>query len=317
MSVRTLFVSLLTALVTFAAQAPTSRHEGKLITNTSADTLWVELYESPGHTLADRVPVSRDGAFVVNAVSSQLYEARVVTSHGNRITAEHVQFRHGQPVEIRLPASATGAPAPAGPISARRLSYKPAKPARRLMREANSLAEKGNLAASADTLQRLLAGDPEWFEAWNNLGARRLTIGQPAEAADAFRHALAIDPYNAATLTNLGLAQLFLRQPAEAERAAIRANQLSPGAPRTAYVLGMALLQQEKKPAEALDALHQAAVVIPRALLAAAEWQCRHDDFAACENDLQSFLRTPASPQHAQAEKWLAMIKKQRELRTH
>ncbi len=315
MSVRTLFVYLFAAFATFAAQSSLSRQEGKLITSGSADSLWVEIYESPGRLLVDRVPVTRDGSFVVNVVPTGFYEARVVTSHGARITSDHVQFRHGQPVEIRLPASATAATPPGGPISARRLSYKPAKPIRRLMREADSLADKGNLKASAETLERLLAADPAWFEAWNNLGARRLTIGQHTEAADAFRRALEIDPNNAGALTNLGLTQLFLRQPAEAERAAIRAEQLSPGTPRTAYVYGMALLQQDKRPDVALDALHKAAAIIPRALLASAEWECRHDHFAACEKDLQGFLRTPQGPNHAQAEKWLALVKKQRELR--
>lgn len=312
MSRRTLFVYLLVASATFAAQSSASRQEGKLITSGSADSLWIELYETPARLMVDRVPVSRDGTFVVNVIPTSFYEVRVVTSHGVRITSDHVQFRQGQPVEIRLPASRSEAPNPAGPISVRRLSHKPAKPVRRLMREADSFADKGNLQASTETLERLLAADPDWFEAWNNLGARRLTIGRHAEAAEAFTQALRIDPNNAGALTNLGLTKLFLRQPADAERAAIGAEKIAPGTPRTAYVYGLALLQQQKQPAIALEALRHAATLIPRALLASAEWHCRHDDLAACEKDLRAFLRTPPGPNHANAEKWLALLTQNR-----
>ena len=82
MTVRTLFVCLLIAISSAAAQPAMTRHEGKLITNGSADTFWVELYDDPSHLLAERVPVNRDGTFSVSASSTQLYEVRVVTSHG-------------------------------------------------------------------------------------------------------------------------------------------------------------------------------------------------------------------------------------------
>ena len=312
MTVRTLFVCLLIAISSAAAQPAMTRHEGKLITNGSADTFWVELYDDPSHLLAERVPVNRDGTFTVNAHSTQLYEVRVVTSHGARIASEHVQFRQGQPLEIRLPKSMTDGPAPAGPISALRLAHKPVKAARRLLRESDSLAEHGNLAASAERLQQALAADPNWFEAWNNLGSRRLTLGRYAEAADAFRQALAIDPNNASVHSNLGLAQLFLRQPLEAEESARRALQLEPGAPRASYVAGMALLQQNKRPAEGFEALRAASAALPRALLAIAEWHCRHENMGACETELKSFLRTPRGPNHEAAEKWLELVRKQR-----
>ena len=70
MSVRTLFVCLFMAIPLLAAQSNMSRHEGRLITNGSADTLWVELYGHASHMLVDRVPVCRDGTFIVTAAYS-------------------------------------------------------------------------------------------------------------------------------------------------------------------------------------------------------------------------------------------------------
>jgi len=311
-SVRRLFVYLLVGIATVWGQSNLSRYEGRIITNGSADSLWVELYENSGHLQADRVPVNRDGSFTVTAQNTQLYEVRVVTGHGTRIMSEHIQFRQGQLVELRMPKSPTEEAAPGGPISIARLAHKPPKTAKKFLREAESLAAQGDMKGSTVQLEKALAADPEWFEAWNNLGSRRLALGQYAEAADAFRRALAIDNKAAIVHANLGLAHLFLRQPAEAEAAARRALQYEPGSPRAYYVEGMALLQQDKRQEEALVKLRDAAAAVPRALLAVAEWNCRHDQLRACESDIKTFLKTPRGPSHDAAEQWLERVRKHR-----
>jgi len=241
-----------------------------------------------------------------------LYEVRVLTSHGARLTSEHIQFRQGQMIEVHMPKSVMDVPPPGGPISAVRLGHKPGKAARKLFREASSLAAKGNLTESAVRIEQAVAADPNWFEAWNNLGGRRLALSQFSEAAEAFRHALSIDPNNATVHSNLGLAQLFLRQPLEAEESARRALKLDPGAPRASYVAGMALLQQNKRIDEALEALGQSSKAVPRALLAMAEWQCRNQNPGACETELKTFLKTPRGPNHEAAETWLKRVKQHR-----
>jgi len=260
--------------------------------------------------MTDRQPVSRDGTFNVHANPAQMYEVRVVTNHGNRITSDHVQFRQGQPVEIRMPKTAGEAVPPGGPISARRLAHKPAKSVRKLVQQSQDLAEEGHIPESAARLEKALSADPNWFEAWNNLGTRRMQMHQYKESAEAFRHAVEIDPNNATVQSNLGLALLFLREPVAAEEAARVALKLEPGAPRALYVAGLALLQQNKNTSEGLANLHESAKVLPRALLATAEWHCRHNDLDACAGDLKVFLRTPRGNNHDAAEKWLSEVKK-------
>lgn len=308
MSFRIRFVSFLILTGMAAAQSAASRHEGKLLTDGSADTLWVELYDYSGHRLLDRAPVNRDGSFTVNAVDAQFYEVRVVTSRGDRVTSDNVRFQNGQPAEIRLPKTAAEGPLPAGPVSVRRLAHKPEKTARRLVREAETLASDGQWPASAERLEKALETDPNWFEVWNNLGSRRLRLGQYAEAATAFRRALAIDANDAIAHSNLGLALLFLREPAAAEEAANRALQLDPAYPQASYVAGLALLQQNKWTGEALSRLREAAKTLPRARLATAEWHCRHNDLTSCAADLRTFLRTPRGPNHEAAERWLEKV---------
>ena len=293
------------------AQTAASRQEGKLISDSSPDHLWVEVYEGSGHMLVDRAPVNRDGTFTVNAMPSHTYELRVVTRHGDRVTSEHTQFRGGQPVELRLPKSMTAGPRPAGPISLLRLAHKPGKDAKKFARTADSLLADGKLPDSVAQLERALEADPQWFEAWNNLGSRRLQMGNFGGAAEAFRRALAIDANSGMVQSNLGLALLFLRDATGAEEAARRALLLEPDSGKASYVAGLALLQQNKRTDEGLAALRAAAKEVPRALLATAEWHCRHDEFPECVADLRTFLKTPRGPNHEAAERWMGLLKKE------
>jgi tetratricopeptide (TPR) repeat protein len=311
-SIRTGLVCFFAGALIAIAQPQVARHEGKLISEGSPEHLWVEVHDAQAHMMADRVPVNRDGSFVVNVNSSQMYEIRIVTRHGERVTGEFLQFRPGQPLEMRLPKSLTAGPPPAGPISILRLSHKPTKFVKKLASESDSLASNGQLPASVERLEKALEADPNWFEAWNNLGSRRLQMGKHAEAVEAFRRAAAIDPNNALVQSNLGLALLFTRDAAGAEEAARKSLLIEPDGPRAKYVKGMALLQQHKRPEEGLESLRASSKVMPRALLATAEWSCRHNDFAGCETDLRAFLRTPKGPNHEAAEKWLSEVKKAR-----
>ena len=311
MSIRTGVVCLFAFSVLAVAQMAAARQEGKLISDSSPDHLWVELYEGSGHTLVDRAPVNRDGTFTVSAAPAHFYELRVVTRHGERVASDHVQFRTGQPVEVRLPKSLTAGPRPAGPISVLRLAHKPGKDAKKFARTADSLAADGKLPDSVVQLERALSADPQWFEAWKNLGSRRLQMGNYAGAAEAFRRALEIDSNSGMVQSNLGLALLFLRDAAGAEESARRALLLEPESGKASYVAGLALLQQNKRTEEGLAALRAAAKEVPRALLATAEWHCRHDEFRECVADLRTFLKTPRGPNHEVAERWLGVLKKE------
>lgn len=312
MFTRTLFVYLLAGALALAA----SRIDGRVVTEGPADSYFVELYENSGHMLADRVPVARDGAFTLSAGGSQLYEVRVVTGHGERVLSEHMYLRAGQPVELRLPQRGGAGRGPGGAVSLARLGHKPAKMAMKLARQADSLAEDGDLAGSVGRLERVVAADPQWFEAWNNLGSRLLKMGRYADAADAFRRAIGIDPNQAAVHSNLGLTYLFLREAKEAAKEARKAREMEPESAQAAYVEALAMLQMNEKPEEAVALLRRSAAALPRARLAVAEWHCRTGELPACASELKLFLKTPRGPNHAAAERWLGEVKKELNLRS-
>jgi tetratricopeptide (TPR) repeat protein len=304
------FLCLLLLAGAALAQPNASRHDGRIEMKGPADNLWVELYDLPGHFVVDRQPVARDGSFTVTAVAANVYELRVLNARGERLQSDTVQFRQGQPVEVRLAPSPTEGKAPAGPVSAKRLAHKPTKPAQRLVNESVRLAEMGDIAGSAGRLEKAVALDPAWFEAWNNLGTKRIALGQYDAAAAAFRKALEIDENSALVLSNLALAHLFLRRPAEAESFAARAMQWDPASPKGAYVLALALLQQDKRTPDALAMLEDAAGQLPRARLALAEWLCRHSELNGCATHLRAFLKTPKGPNHENAARWMKEVDK-------
>lgn len=311
MFTRTLFVYLTAGALALAA----SRIEGKVIADGPADSYFVELYES-SNMLTDRVPVGRDGSFTLNAGGTHLYEVRVVTGHGERLASEHTYLRPGHPLELRLPRRSGGAPAPGGAVSVARLTHRPDKLVRKLARQADSLAGDGDLAGSVGRLERVVEADPQWFEAWNNLGSRLLKLGRHTEAADAFRRAIDLDPNQSAVHSNLGLTYLFLREAKAAAKSARRARELEPESAQAAYVEALAMLQLDENPEVAVALLRGAALALPRARLAVAEWHCRRGELQSCASELKVFLRTPRGPNHAAAEKWLGEVKKQLNLQS-
>ena len=306
MFARTLFVYLTAGALALAA----SRIEGKVIADGPADSYFVELYES-SNMLTDRVPVARDGSFTLSANGTNLCEVRLVSGHGERLVSEHTYLRAGQPLELRLPRRPGAGVTPGGAVSLARLGHKPDKLARKLARQADSLAEGGDMAGSAGRLEQVVKADPQWFEAWNNLGSRLLKLNRHAEAAGAFRRAIGLDPNQAAVHANLGLTFLFLRESKEALEEARRARELDPGSPQAAYVEALAMLQLDEHPQEAVALLRGAAQTLPRARLAVAEWHCRTGELKACEAELNVFLKTPRGPNHAGAAKWLFEVRKQ------
>jgi tetratricopeptide (TPR) repeat protein len=293
------------------SQPNTQRFDGKVVTSGSADRLVVEIISNSAGNISDRAYVSADGSFQLSAIPGISYELRVLSERGERIHTDYQTLRQGQSIELRLPASRTKQEAlPGGPISAARLGHKPSKRAMGMFRKASELAEGGDLSASVQQLEQAVREDPNWCEAWNNLGARRLTMGLFDAAEEAFRRALHIDANLAAVRANLALTLLFLRRPAEAETEASSALKLDPASYRAEYTMGMALLQQNRDTEQALTLLRRAAARIPQARLTIAQWHYARKDLKSCANELRQFLKSGATSKREEAKKQLGAVER-------
>lgn len=125
-----------------------------------------------------------------------------------------------------------------------------------------SQAMLGHLDSAAASFDHARAADPEYFDAWNNLGNALVALGRSEEAAAAYGEASKLRPDNADAHANLATAFLNLGRHADALEGSERAASLNPShveahASRAAALLGLG------RPAEALASTDRALALQP------------------------------------------------------
>lgn len=154
---------------------------------------------------------------------------------------------------------------PASTVSAARLRHKVPKNAMKAYDRGVKFSGKGDVLRATQELERAVTLDPEFAEAYNDLGVAyvRLARFRPAEAA--FERAVALDPESSLAASNLAWVLFELRKLPEAERSARRALKLWPNNARAHVVLGVMLGAVPATRAEAVEHLKQAAGMFPDA----------------------------------------------------
>src|SRR6516225_3317443 len=99
----------------------------------------------------------------------------------------------------------------------------------------------GRLLQAQAAYRQILTIDPNYPDAYNNLGAALAALGRPAEAEASCREALRLRPNYPEAHNNLGNALNALGRPAEAEASCREALRLRPNFPEAHYNLGDAL----------------------------------------------------------------------------
>jgi len=85
-----------------------------------------------------------------------------------------------------------------------------------LLAHANGLLGVGRLDEGIESYRKLTTADPDWAEAWNNLGGAYNARGRLDDAVHAFQQALRIQPNQAESWNNLGLILRARKQDQEA-----------------------------------------------------------------------------------------------------
>ncbi len=116
------------------------------------------------------------------------------------------------------------------------------------------VAATEQFAEAITAYELVLAGHPDDFECWNNLGNARAGADDQEGAVKALSHAIGLDPRAAPTRLNLVEALLALDRGDEAEAELIKAVDEFPGDSRLPYQLYLHYKTQLKQE-EALDAL--------------------------------------------------------------
>ncbi|SMF43651.1 Tetratricopeptide (TPR) repeat [Azospirillum oryzae] len=123
--------------------------------------------------------------------------------------------------------------------------------------------QQSGQAGEADRLYgEIVAADPQFAPAVNNLGLLRADAGRDWEAVALFRRALSLTPHSLNGWINLGALLVRLGRPEEGVRAYRAAIRLKSDQPALLNELGVQL-ERLKRPEEACDAFGRAVVLAP------------------------------------------------------
>jgi len=271
--------------------------------------LSVELVDSSRHAQADRAYVNASGVFELGSVANGLYEMRVMRQDGTVISREQIAVSPSlREVAVTLPEEPATQPG-AGTISVTQLQHKPSSKARKAFAASEKKSQKGDVAGAIDKLNEAIALDPEYMEAYNNLGCKLIATDRPEEAVQALQRAIDIDAHAPLAHANLAAALLALHRPAEAERAARTALDTGGALSTTRYLLGLSLIHQRKFTHEAVQSLRQAEDQYPAARLAAAAALERLGEVQAAKVELDGYLSSGVPERRVEVKAWLSRLK--------
>jgi tetratricopeptide (TPR) repeat protein len=272
------------------------------------DNIFVEVQDSQ-HRVIESAPVNSTGDFEVRGLKEGTYNVTVRNARGQVLHNDMLSInRHTQGARIRMPDRPEPARPVNGSISVSRLQHEVPKSARKLYLAAQKTLHKGDMAATVEHLQKAVAIDPEYMEAYNNLGSAYMQLDQGQSALAAFRRAAELEPSSPEVHANLAIALITTKDLSEAERAARRAVALNGADTKSRFVLGLTLYTQRKYTLETVDQLGQAIEAFPsaRIALAAVHAQMGRRDLA--RQLLTEYLQAGHEGKRKDAENLLAAL---------
>jgi tetratricopeptide (TPR) repeat protein len=269
---------MVTALLTAGAVWPQRQENwrlpvrGEIVTSHPVvGTLTVEL-SSNGVAPSESVTVQPDGTFEFRSASPGVHELRVIAANGQLLHQESVNITNsGETLSIRLPDTPDANRSTDSVVSLQQLRHKVPPAARKAYEKGEQAIAKGKLPEARGLFQEAVTIDPEFCEAYNNLGGVEADMKQLPEAAEHFQKAIELVPEHPRALPNLAIVLAKMLHWREAGQVARRAMRVVPGDARMNYVLAASLLTEPSKHDEALEQFERAAAAIPSAHVRAAE----------------------------------------------
>jgi tetratricopeptide (TPR) repeat protein len=233
------------------AQRKISVLHGELISelpSASLGNLLVEMSPNGNQFSRERCRVSPEGSFSFQNIDAGSYTLHVLDLHGESVHDEVVTIREGMDLSIFLGQPKAEKP-PAGTISAHDLAHPVPPKALKEYVAAKRAAAAGDQDKAIAHFQRAVSIDPEYGEAWNDLGVAFMRKGRTAEAADSFQKAATIQPKMSLIQSNLSIAQSKLGRLNDAEISARRAVELDGQSERARQALALSLALRSRQAA--------------------------------------------------------------------
>jgi tetratricopeptide (TPR) repeat protein len=309
-------VSVLVATAVFAQDAAHVRDfvvRGEISPSTALTGGYTLEVRPPGG-IGESVPIHADGSFEFRSTREGPQELRVVGPGGAIVYQETVFVSAGhQPIEIQLADAQQGSASRAagGTVTLQQLQHKVPPEAKKAFDHGEQLAAQGKSQESLEAFRQAVTLDPEYSDAFNELGAAEAGAGNLAAAADAFQKAVDVAPEHPFALPNLSIVLAQLGRYQEAIDAARRALKVVPNSGRVHYILAASLLITHGDIDEALDHLERAASEVPKAHLAAADVLIFRGRDQEAAKHLEEFLKVapPDDKERPNAEARLATIR--------
>lgn len=285
----------------------TSRRTGVrgeiLSTQSFGGSLTVEL--AVGNTgIPERAMVNADGTFEFRSAPAGIHQLRVIGPQGAVLHQEMVTIGNSnQVLSIRLPdpppnASRSMGGSGSGSISLRQLTHKIPAAARKAYDKGEQATAKAQHFQAAESFRQAVTIDPEFVDAYNQLGAAEAAMGNLAKAAEQFQKAVDLAPEHPQALPNLCIVLAKMRRFDEAGAVARRALKVAPGSGPLHYILGVSILMADGDRDEILYNLDRSAAEVPKAHLLAASLLEQWGRSADAVQHLKDYLRD-GSPDEA------------------
>ena len=239
--------------------------------STLTGALTVELLTN-GSSVAESTSLGGDGSFEFHSVPLGVYQLRITGSGGSVLHHEQVIINGpNQLLSINLPRRGS-ADRSAGPtVSIRQLQHKVPAPAQKEFSKGQTAARKRDYQAALDHFQKAVDIDPEFADAYSNIGVAEVSLGRLEQAAEQLQKAVNLVPDHTLAIANLSIVLSQLKRYGDAGQAARQALKLDPSLVRMRYILAVSLTREPGHETEALDNLERAAGEIPKARLLAAD----------------------------------------------
>jgi tetratricopeptide (TPR) repeat protein len=290
-SLRSILIVMLSIAGIKAQPTRTAPVRGEIVSASPRPGSLVIEISPQGGGISENISVNPDDTFELRSTPPGNYELRVVAGGGQILYQEMISITPGmQTLTVRLPDRPNASRAAGNSISFAQLQHKVPAPALKLFNKGEQAAAKHSLPQARDFYRQAIALDPEYVDAYIELGATESALGQYEVAADQYRKAVALAPEHELALPNLCIVLAKMHKFHEAGEVARRALKVTPGSGRVHYILAASLIEDHGDIDEAIEHMQRAASEIPSAHLVASDLLLKKGKRDLAKRQLEEYL---------------------------
>jgi tetratricopeptide (TPR) repeat protein len=261
-------------------------------------------------TPSETALVNPDNSFEFHSATRGVHQLRVIASNGDVLHEEYVSVTPNQTLSIRVPDRPSNNNRGESTVSLQQLQHKVPAAAQKAFQKGEQAAAKGELGQARACFEEAVSRDPEFADAYNELGAADARLNDLPEAATQFQKAINLVPEHRKALPNLSIVLAKMERYHEAGQVARRALQVAPSDGRVHYILASSLLQEHGSIDEIIAHFERASADVPSARLAAAELLAQNGRSQEAVRQLEDYLvaAAPSDPLRPKVEARLAQL---------